>query len=149
MKISKLSYEGTPEEFAAVADLFAEGADVHEGTAAVYPSEGTSQPRRDLETIRRVLGRIAIPEGQKALYHVLYDAGDRVLSAGELANAMRITVQELNGVLGALGRRVNGTAGIDGKPGINLLLDVEKSGGEWHYHMPQETRSALEKERLV
>jgi predicted transport protein len=111
-----------------------------------------------IEDVRRMLSRIEIPEGQRALYEALYDAEDRWMALPELADAMGRERGELPGLLGALGRRINETPGLGrdrvGNPrGISTVLDVESpntSGtGEWMYRMKPVLREALESERLV
>jgi hypothetical protein len=111
-------------------------------------------PRRRGEAtvgqVRRVLTRIPIPYGQRTLYKALYEAGDEGLSKSDLAATMNRSAHELAGVLGALGRRVNSTEGLEGKGGIEAVLEVSKlEDGDWHYRMLPVLREALEIEGVV
>ena len=100
--------------------------------------------------VRRVLRRHRIPPTQRAVYRALYEAGDEGLDFGALAVATGRTTEELSGVLGGLGRRVNATSGIETlaeAPGINLLFEHKESappGGDWGWAMRPELRQALE-----
>jgi len=70
--------------------------------------------------------------------------------AAELAAATGRSRSELAGVLGALGRRINGTEGLKGKGGIEAVLEVSMTDdGDWHYQMRAILREALEAERIV
>ena len=98
----------------------------------------------------RVLRRHRIPPTQRAVYRVLYEAGDDGLDFGALAAATGRTTEELSGVLGGLGRRVNATPGIETlaeAPAVNLLFEHRESappGGGWGWAMRPELRQALE-----
>lgn len=112
------------------------------------------EPRRRGEAtvrdVRRMLTRIRIPDGQRALYEVLYEAGDQGLSRSDLAAALNRSKSELAGVLGALGHRINRTEGLEGKGGIEAVLDVSTlEDGDWHYRMRPVLREALEAEGIV
>jgi hypothetical protein len=151
MEVSKIIFKGTPEEFPSVAQLFANlGSD---GGSAAQPADGSpEQPNgSNAEVIRRVLTRMQIPNGQIALYKALANADDGRLSASALAAAMGRTEQELSGVLGALGRRINGTEGVDQTthPGIGLFLGYTRENGEWHYRLRPEVRDVLEREGVI
>ena len=73
-----------------------------------------------------------------------------VLDFGALAAATGRTTEELSGVLGGLGRRVNATSGIETlaeAPGVNLLFEHREGappGGGWGWAMRPELRQALE-----
>jgi len=100
--------------------------------------------------IRRMLTRISISRGQQALYKALYQASEQGLSAAELATAMGRSRSQFAGVLGALGRRINGTEGLEGKGGIEVVLDISATDdGDWHYRMRSILREALEAENIV
>lgn len=100
--------------------------------------------------IRRMLTRRRVAGGQKDLYRVLSAAGDHGMAASDLAEAMERTRDQLAGVLGALGRRINNTEGLEGLGGICVVLDIwEGTNGEWHYRMKPILRQALEAENLL
>ncbi len=100
--------------------------------------------------VRRVLRRHRIPPTQRALYHALYEAGDDGLDFASLAAAVGRSVEEMSGVLGGLGRRVNATPGVGTlaePPGVGLLFEQKPSAppaGGWGWAMRPETRVALE-----
>ena len=100
--------------------------------------------------MRRVLRRHRIPPAQRALYRALYEAGDEGLDFNSLAAAVGRSTEELSGVLGGLGRRINATPGIGTlpePPGVTLLFEQKPSappGGGWGWAMRPELRAALE-----
>jgi hypothetical protein len=144
MQVSRLTFVGTVEEFAAVSYLFEEEHRI--ATRGPRPRNVAEQPPvSEQELIRRVLARMPVPPGQQALYRALYRAGDAGLGASELAAAIRRTEPELAGVLGALGRRINRTPGInrDNPPGVGLIFGVVQKDGQWHYTMKDELREVL------
>ena len=61
------------------------------------------------------------------------------------------TQDQLNGVLGALGKKINNTQGVDqvDPPGIGLLLQLHESDGEWHYQLKQTFRNVLDEEEFA
>jgi hypothetical protein len=103
-----------------------------------------------VDGIRHMLTRIRIPKGQLELYKALYSAGDQALSSSALAAAINRTRQQVAGVLGALGLRINNTEGLEGKGGILVILDIsEGEEGDWDYRMKPILREALEAEKIV
>jgi hypothetical protein len=165
MEITKLSFTGSPDEFAAVEHLFWSERDESEQRHELVskseprvrfnsPPAGATVFGRDTEgktpeDYHRLLTRLPVPEAQQQIYKALYKAGDKGLTAGELEARIRRKRSELPGIMGALGRRVNSTPGIGvtKKPGISLLFDIAKlnnGAGEWHYKMSAMLREVLE-----
>jgi hypothetical protein len=108
------------------------------------PSPSTVRP--SVGVIKRIIERDpAIPRGQKQLYEALYKAGDEGLEITQLAKVMGRTKSQVYGVLGALGRRINNTPGVQDKPGINYVFELGdySKGGGWGWKMRQELRQAL------
>jgi hypothetical protein len=111
---------------------------------------GREEPVSAERLVRRVLRRHRIPPTQRAVYRALYEAGDDGLDFAALAAATGRTTEELSGVLGGLGRRVNATPGIETlpePPGVSLLFDYKPSAppsGGWGWAMRPELRHALE-----
>ena len=100
------------------------------------------------EDYLRLLTRIPVPRGQKQLYKALYDAGDNGLTHDELVEVMnRRDRRDIAGVLGALGRRVNGTPGYgeENQPASNMVIEWEElEDGQWRLRLRPEMRTALE-----
>jgi hypothetical protein len=111
---------------------------------------GDDRDQSPQRLVRRVLRRHRIPPTQRALYRALYEAGDDGLDFGSLAATVGRSAEELSGVLGGLGRRVNATPGIGAlpePPGVTLLFEQKPSappGGGWGWAMRPELRAALE-----
>lgn len=107
---------------------------------------GTDKPTP--EDYRQLLTHIPVPRGQQQLYKALYDAGDAGLTHDELVKVMgRRDRRDLSGVLGALGRRVNGTPGYGQRerPAGYMVLSWERlDDGQWCLRLLPEMRAALE-----
>jgi hypothetical protein len=116
----------------------------------VKPSDSTDQGPDEPtpEDFQRILSRIPVPRGQKQLYRALYDAGAKGLIQDELVKVMgRRDRSDLAGVLGALGKRINGTSGYGQteQPGTAMVLSVEKThDGQYRYRLLPAMRAALE-----
>ena len=114
------------------------------------PPAAGDEPPSAARLVRRVLRRHRIPPTQRAVYRALYEAGDEGLEFAALAAATGHSTEELSGVLGGLGRRINATHGIETlpePPGVNLLLDYKAAappGGGWGWALRPELRQALE-----
>ncbi len=155
MKITKFTFIGTTEEFRAIEHHFSEEPNgtinnVSIQSKTILKGQNETSVRTEaissnslVEDIKRVLTRIRIPRGQKQLYKALYDASEKGLSATDLASQMN-RKGDLPGILGALGGRINYTPGIEGKPGVELLFNMEQREGVWHYTMKPELRQTLE-----
>jgi len=100
------------------------------------------------EDFHRLLTRIPVPRGQRQLYKALYDAGDAGLTHDELVKVMgRRDRRDLSGVLGSIGRRVNGTPGYGQRerPAGYMVLSWERlDDGQWRLRLLPEMRAALE-----
>ena len=104
------------------------------------------QPK--IEVIKRVLERSPqLAHGQAILFEVLYQAGNKGLKFDDIALKIDKTTAQLAGVLGALGRRINNTIGVEGKPGITYLLDykaeVNNEPGAWGWAMRYELQEVI------
>ena len=98
-----------------------------------------------VKLVQRMIARAFIPRGQMLLYKVLYEAGEQGVHPDELVERMGIESDQLAGVLGALGRRVNYTEGLTAlAPGTGLLVEWRGSGGVGTYVMRPELRAAIE-----
>jgi hypothetical protein len=90
-----------------------------------------------------VLERRPLGENPEKLIRKLYLSKNRV-SMPELAKELNLTSQQISGVLGALGRRINNTQGIDTENGIGFLFDIRNDKGIWHYTLTDEFRKFLD-----
>lgn len=109
-------------------------------------ASGPDEPTHD--DYVRVLTHIPVPRGQQQLYKALYDAGDEGLTHQELVQAMgRRDLQDLSGVLGALGRRISGIPGYGQarRPGVEMVISYERlPDGQHRIRLVPEMRAALE-----
>lgn len=112
-----------------------------------YPRQpGSTDPT--IEDCLRLLTRIEVPGGQRQLYRALLATGPEGATTQELISTMgRRDDKDLQGLLGALGHRVNGTDGYGAthKPGIGMILDVDEAIGRhgWRYRLKSVMRDAL------
>ena len=150
MKITQ--FEGTPEEFKAVAShIFGESTASEKEVLVSERVEETptAESIEPKEAIREMLTRIPIPPGQQALYEAL--SGGQI-SYGELLERTGRTGQQMAGLLGALGRRINGTPEIKqaGLPGnVKAVLNYERIGGKRHMDLTIHAKEALEAEGVI
>lgn len=119
------------------------------------PAGLSDGPVTEERLMRRVLRRHRIPPTQRAVYRALYEAGEDGLEFTALAAAVGRSTEELSGVLGGLGRRVNATSGVESlsePPGVNLLFHYKESappGGGWGWALRPAFRQALEQAGLI
>jgi len=151
MRIAKIAFSGTAEEFKQVAHMFASEA---EGTAEVPVPRGNGETSADATVtfVRHLLTRRRIANGQLAIFKALYEAGDQGLSKARLAAATNRTEKQIHGVMGALGRRINHTGGIDEvhpAGGTGALLECLPIDGEMRYVMRPQLRKVLEDLKIV
>lgn len=136
----------TEEARALFPDLF---RDVR-GQVAGLAAERVEEPVAAQRLMRRVLKRHRIPPAQRALYRALYNAGDAGLDFATLAATIGRSTEELSGVLGGLGRRINATPGVETlpePPGVGLLFEHKESappGAAWGWAMRPELREVLD-----
>ncbi|HKY54635.1 MAG TPA: DUF4145 domain-containing protein [Anaerolineales bacterium] len=106
-----------------------------------------------VHTIKTIIERQpSIPTGQKELYKIMYSAYPNALTLSEMAQKMQRTEQQIYGVLGALGRRVNNTDGIKGTPGVNYVFEFvsnvhSNENQTWGWKMRPELKKVLETEK--
>jgi hypothetical protein len=113
--------------------------------------KNTNVKRPTNEIIRRIIDRSPpTQQSQKDLYKALFNAGDKGLKISQIATALGITKEQVYGVLGALGRRINNTKSVEGKPGILLFFelkryDTNEDSDNWGWAMRTEVKSCLAK----
>ncbi len=103
-----------------------------------------------VDDIRAMLKRRPLRANHIALFTALHKAGASGMETKKLAEVMKITPQQLSGVLGALGSRINNTEGLEDKGATLIIFDIrELSNGEWLYSMRPILQKALEEEGLM
>jgi hypothetical protein len=103
-----------------------------------------------VDDIRAMLKRRPLKLKHIALFKALHKAGAAGMETKRLAEVMKITPQQLNGVLGALGSRINNTEGLEDKGATLIIFDIrELNSGEWLYTMRPILQKALEEEGLI
>lgn len=141
MKMQKLVFDGTPEEFKAVAFLFGEGPFAEESIEAT--AGGKEAPAVEpVEALRQMLTRPPmISESQLAVFKAL-EAGK--VEWSEFLRRTGHTARQMAGVLGAIGKRANGTKEIHNAK----LPGNTRAVYEWHTEKGKEylslTSHALE-----
>lgn len=148
MELSRLNFVGTAEEFAAVEHLFVSG---HTGDIEIvqdHSGSSNGEVKEQDEVIRDVIRRRPVSQGQRQLYEVLHEAGGEGVLKPALAKAMGRTDKQLDGVLGALGKRIFGTEGT-GDRGILLFLEISAESGTWRYRLRPEVGEVFQAEDLI
>lgn len=103
-----------------------------------------------VDDIRFMLRQKPIRSNHLSLFRILYRAGGSGIEGKKLAEAMKLTPQQLSGVLGSLGNRINHTDGLEDKGAILIAVDItETSDGEWIYTIRPTLQKALEAEGLI
>lgn len=142
MKVMK--FEGTPEEFRAVAYLFGDSA-----TQEQLPEEEAVPTVATVDAIRAMLTRRPISNGQRAVYAALADGR---IEYDELLARTDRPGEVMAGVLGALGRRINNTPEIRqaGLPGnVSAIMVFETVSGTRYVELTPEALEALEEEEVI
>ncbi len=146
MRLTRLDFQGTVDEYTAVRELFVTETD--RPPVQDDPAVGSDEH----DDIVQVLRRIPVPENHRRLFKVLAAAGESGLTRAELCSALEMNEGELNGILGALGRRINGTKGLRFNKGqglaLALFLDSWKDH-DWHYRLRPQAKQALLNEGLL
>lgn len=99
--------------------------------------------------IRYMISRREVSRGQMAIYEKLYDAEEKGLSSSELAKSIGRTRAQLAGILGALGKRINKTEGLDDDQGIVHVFQMWQVKKDWYYRMKPELKDAIELEGIL
>lgn len=142
MKLRVVEFEGTPEEFAVVRPHLSESVTGEEEV----PDSEAIEP---VEAIRQMLTRRPIAHGQRVLYEALSEGR---LAYDELLERTGRAGQQMAGLLGALGNRINNTPEIHraGLPGnVEAVLKYERIDGKRHLSLTPHAREALEAEEVI
>lgn len=140
------TFEGTPEEFKAVAYLFGETIAPEEPTTNGKEGTRTVEPQK---AIRVMLKRRPIPEGQKAVYRALANGE---VSYAEFLKRTGRTGAQMAGVMGALGGRINHTkeihqAGLPGSVGAVIIYRREDEG--FYLSLTPDAEQVLKEEKII
>lgn len=138
MKLESMRFEGTPEEFKAVAHLFEDPTSKEEGKKL---EEVTEMEKKD--AIRTMITRRKLPNGQRELYLALMDGP---LEYDELLAKTSRSPEQMRGLIGALGKRVNATgevheAGLVGDS--TLVLNTYLESGKKYIGLTDEVLEVL------
>lgn len=146
MKVTQ--FEGTPEEFKAVANLFGTSP-VPNGSSSTDENANKEPTIEPQAAIRCMLTRIPISNGQLAVYKALADGR---LEYHEFLRRTERPAEKMAGVLGAIGRRINHTKEIHqaGLPGnASAILKWEKQGGKEYIMLTHDALEALKTENII
>lgn len=118
----------------------------------VLLTDATSPKTGDvaLDDVRFMLKRHSVSTNQKRLFELLLEAGENGMNNVQLAEALDISRSSFAGLLGALGRRINMTRGLEGKGGILVIFDMTQADNDtWCYKIRPIFRQALEAEKFI
>jgi len=112
MKVTKTEYEGTPEEL-KLAGILPSLPEAREfGRSTLVANVAREETQVGSELLKRALARIPLSQNQAKVLKVIAHADPSVgIATGEVAERVGLTVGQLAGVMGALGRRWIGTRG--------------------------------------
>jgi hypothetical protein len=103
-----------------------------------------------IDDIRYMLRQKPLRPNHLALLRILYQAGETGITGKKLGDAMKMTANQLSGVLGSLGVRINSTEGLEDKGGVLVVTNIEEqNNGEWLYTIRPILQRALEAEGLI
>ena len=136
MKIRIIEFEGSEQEYQAVAHLLGAAATATDAVARPAPLDPVAQAVR-------ALSRIPLPNPARDLLEAVIAAGPKGIAVGALAARLGVASERpVNGHFGALGRRLNGTPGADGT-GIRMLLVITRQDNVRHYTLRPELAAPL------
>ncbi len=140
-------FEGSPEEFSAVANVL-----MGEGDSPVKVENTSPEPERradgqkpsrkfvTVDEAKNVLTRIPLKEPMANVLRVLLESGERRILSEELMKSNNHSVEQFRGLMGAFGRRLVNTVGT-----TTWFFD-DKWDHERHqntYRLPPSVRQAL------
>jgi hypothetical protein len=162
VRFKAVEFEGTPREFreSGLGEQFivSNGKANSEQNEALAPeqtvpdSPSAAKLAQDEDFLRRMLRRSPVSRGQREFYGVLaQDAHGGGTARKEIGKQMGRTQKELDGVLGALGKRVNGTQrdDMDAAIGIGVLFDIWWADDDWQYRLRPAFAKVLREERII
>ena len=150
MKVTKYEFDGTPEEFRSVANLFGAnssmGESIQDEDLPTQIEDNVVQPK---EAIRKMIKRRPVPQGQRDVYKALRNGE---VKSEDMAEKIHRRASEYAGVMGALGRRINNTKEINsaGLPAnVYAIINYRKSEDGTFLSLTPEAKEVLEEEGLI
>ena len=146
--------DGTAEEVIQVLSTLQQSTsiqvlDVAEEKRAPSSRSGGNTQYVDKEFAIRVLTRLHLSEGVKAVLKALYDADAEFVSTTDLIEILDYeNGHQFAGLMGAFGRRKANTPGNE-KEAHFFEYRWKNDTDEWEYRLPDSVREALEQENLV
>ena len=143
-----IKFKGSPEEFKSVAYIF---NDITSPDAAT-PKETNPVVEEAIdpkEAIRAMLNRRQVSQEQKAVYRALADGK---ISYEDFRKRTGKTPEELAGVLGALGRRINQTkeihkAGLVGN--VKAIIKYSIAASELYMELTPDALEVLKENGVI
>lgn len=124
---------------------------LEEWPAGEAQAGGIDDSARLVQFLRNVLRRTGLAGNHRQLLAALYEAGDQGLLRTQIAERLGLKELQVSGVLGSLGRRIQGTPGVEragrpGRSGTGHMMDFDRVNGIWRYRLIPEARQAIEEE---
>lgn len=157
MKITLLSFDGSPDEFASVEHIFSndtrgssDSLSLPQGLKGESSSSLQASSIEKSDAVRKMLSRRSVKEGQRALYTALSDG--EFMGYEELLRTLDRTRAQMAGLFGALGRRINKTpeihqANLPGK--CTAVLEWEERNDDSYIRLLPHTIEALKAEKII
>jgi len=137
-------FEGTPEEYVAIANTLMGTAN----TVVAIPQQSPAVVARrfvTLEEAKEILSRLELSDNMNNVLVALYKAGSKRLTSDDLKKVNGHNSDEFRGMMGAFGRRVGYT--IEGND--IWFFDQKWEGDAYTYTLPESARKAMEEHRMV
>ena len=102
-------------------------------------------------TVETVNGKVPIIAGAGSNYTEEAVGLTKHAKKAGCDGALSITPYQFAGLMGALGKRIEGTKGSEhyGGIGINLIFEITRIGNLWNYRLRSVFRYILEEERII
>jgi len=140
MKIRIIEFEGTEQEYQAVAEMLAGSA------TATLPLDGARAGADPLSVLRRALSRIPLPDTARDVMEAVIATGPTGVLLTELIGVLGVQgpnpERVVTGHIGALGHRFNATPGGGGQ-GVRMIFVLDKRDGVPHYTIRPEMAAPL------
>lgn len=145
MKVGEFEFEGTLHELLEIKKALEGEQELAPGASGMVSANAAGFV--DADQAYEILTRRALSPSQLVVLRILYQAKDAWVSAQVLQRETGCSTSEFAGLMGAFGRRVSYTKGVDGLSFFIQQWDHEK--GYNLYRLPETVREALEKAGLA